>query len=206
MTQEAHLTCHLCGQEHRPVHLEPGEKALCTRCDAVLAKGAGLGPDTALVFSLTGLALAVPAVLLPFMSAGKLGDERTSLLFTSVSSLWNGGMRALAVLVFLCGGLLPLVLLTILAALHAPARLGWSTASSRILFRIAHVLEHWAIPEVQVLAILVALIKLGSLVDVTIGVGFWFYAAMALSLLIAQHSFNFDAPLAGTGESRPASP
>jgi paraquat-inducible protein A len=206
MTQEAHLICHLCGQEHRPIHLESGEKALCVRCDAVLAKGPGLGPDTALVFSLTGLVLAVPAVLLPFISAGKLGDERTSLLFTSVSSLWNGGMRTLAVLVFLCGGLLPLVLLVTLATLHAPARLGWSTASSRILFRVAHVLEHWAIPEVQVLAVLVALMKLGSLVDVTIGVGFWFYAAMALSLLIAQHSFNFDAPLAATGESRPATP
>jgi paraquat-inducible protein A len=158
-----------------------------------MAQGARLGPDSALVFSLTGLVLAVPAALLPFVSAGKLGAERISLLFTGVESLWDGGMRLLAVLVFLCGGLLPLALLATLAVLHAPARLGWPTAGFRFLYRAARLLEHWAIPEVQVLAVLVALIKLGSVVNVTIGPGFWFYCAMALSLLMAQNSFAFDA-------------
>jgi paraquat-inducible protein A len=178
------------------------------RCDAVLAKGTRLGPDTALVFSITGLILALPATLLPFISAGKLGDQRISLLFTGVGSLWDGGMRALAVLVFLCGGLLPLALLATLAVLHAPSRLGWLKADFRLLFRVAHVFEHWAIPEVQVLAVLVALMKLGSVVNVSIGSGFWCYCAMALSLLIAQHSFDFDstAPLPSSGTEATAPP
>jgi paraquat-inducible protein A len=208
MGPNSRLTCHLCGQEHRPIHLEPGEKALCVRCDTVLAHGSRLGSDTALVFSLTGLAFALPAALLPFMSAGKLGDERTSLLFTGVGSLWDGGMRVLAVLVFLCGGLLPLALLATLAVLHAPSRLGWQKTDFPLLFRAARVLEHWAIPEVQVLAVLVALMKLGSFVTVTIGPGFWCYCAMALSLLIAQDSFEFDsiALLPSTGGSDAAAP
>jgi paraquat-inducible protein A len=193
MDSTARLACHLCGQEHRPIHLEPGEKALCVRCDAVLAQGARLGPDTALVFSVTGLLFAVPAALLPFVSAGKLGDERISLLFTGVRSLWDGGMCPLAILVFLCGGLLPFALLATLAILHTSSRLRWHHDDLRFLFRAARVLQHWAIPEVQVLAILVALMKLGSVVEVTIGPGFWCYCAMALSLLIAQHSFNFDS-------------
>lgn len=189
-----HLACHLCGQEHRPIRLAPGDKALCVRCDAVLAQGTRLGPDTALVFSITGLIFALPAALLPFVSAGKLGDERISLLFTGVGSLWNGGMRSMAILVFLCGGLLPLSLLAILTVLHAPShRPGRQKANFHLLFRAARILEHWAIPEVQVLAVLVALAKLGSLVDVTIGPGFWCYCAMALSLLIALHSFDFDS-------------
>jgi paraquat-inducible protein A len=162
------------------------------RCEAVLAQGTRLGPDTALVFSITGLVFALPAALLPFVSAGKLGDERISLLFTGVWSLWDGGMCPLAILVFLCGGLLPFALLATLAVLHASSRLSWQ-GDFRPLFRVARVLQHWAIPEVQVLAVLVALMKLGSLVEVTIGPGFWCYCAMALSLLIAQHSFDFDS-------------
>ena len=193
MDSTARLTCHLCGQEHRPLHLEPGEKALCVRCAAVLAQGARLGPDTALVFSITGLLFAVPAALLPFVSAGKLGDERISLLFTGVWSLWDRGMGPLAMLVFLCGGLVPFAHLATLAILHASSRLNWHHDDLRFLFRVARVLQHWAIPEVQVLAILVALMKLGSVVEVTIGPGFWCYCAMALSLLIAQHSFDFDS-------------
>ena len=43
------------------------------------------------------------------------------------------------------------------------------------------------------MAVLVVLMKLGSVVEVTIGLGFWCYCAMALSLLIAQHSFDFDS-------------
>ncbi|MGD1030798.1 MAG: paraquat-inducible protein A [Opitutaceae bacterium] len=201
-------TCHLCGQEHRRIRLEPGEKALCTRCGAVLEKGARLGPDTALAFSVTGLILSVPAVLLPFVSARTLGDERMSLLFTGVGSLWGGGMRALAVLVILCGWLLPLTLLAAFAILRAPPRLGWQNADFHLLFRAARVLERWAIPEVQVLAVLVALMKLGDALDITIGPGFWCYCGMALSLLIARHSFDFDstAPPYHAGKRDSAAP
>jgi paraquat-inducible protein A len=193
MSSNACLTCRFCGQEHGPVQLARGEKALCVRCDTVLAKGARLGPDTALVFSLTGLSLAVPAALLPFVSAGKLGDERISFLFTGAGSLWDDGMRSLSVVILLCGGLLPLMLLTLLAVLHAPTRLTWPKADFLLYFRVARVLEHWAIPEVQVLAVLVALVRLGGAVDIKIGPGFWCYCAMALSLLVAQHSFDFES-------------
>ena len=203
------LTCRLCGQEHRPARLEPGEKALCVRCDSVLAQGPRLGPEVALVFALTGLAFAVPAAMLPFIRAGKLGDERISLLFTGVGALWAGGMRAMAALVLLCGGLLPLALLATLAALHMPARLGCGRFDWTPACRAAHFLGRWAIPEVQVLAVLVALAKLGSVVDVSIGPGFWCYCAMALSLLIAQNSFDFDPttqPRAGIGAKRATAP
>jgi paraquat-inducible protein A len=186
MTPDARLTCHLCGQEHRPVRLEPGDKAHCTRCASVLLRGVRTGPDTTLVFSITGLVLALPAALLPFVSANFSGNERISFLFTGVGSLWDGGMRSLAFLVFLCGGLLPLALLATLAGLHVRSRFG------RFLLPVAQALGHWAIPEVQVLAVLVAIMKLGSVVELTIGPGFWCYCAMALALLIANHSFEFN--------------
>lgn len=193
MDSQAHSVCHLCGQDHELARLEPGEKALCVRCEAVSAKGTRLGPDTALVFSITGLVFALPAALLPFVSVGGLGDERISLLFTGVWNLWDCGMCPLAVLVFILGGLLPFVLLATLAVLHMSSRLGWQNNDLRFLFHVARVLQRWAIPELQVLAILVALMKLGSVAEVTIGPGFWCCCAMALSLLVAQHSFDFDS-------------
>lgn len=199
MGQNPSLTCRLCGNVHRAVSLEPGERALCARCDAVLARGSRLGPDAALVFSVTGLVLAVPASLLTFVKAGKLGAERLCTLFTGVGTLWDEGMRSLALLVLLCGALVPFALLAALAAVHAPARLGWPRAGPEPLSRIAQGLGHWAIPEVQVLAVLVALMKLGSVVNVTVGPGFWCYCAMALSLLVAQRAFEFDPAGAPAG-------
>ncbi len=167
----------------------------------MLERGARSGPDKALALSITGLALSVPATLLPFVSAGVLGGQRTSLLFTGVGSLWNGGMRPMAVLVFVCGWLLPLALLASFAILRAPSGPGLEKPALLRLSRVAGALERWAIPEVQVLAVLVALMKLGDSVDLTIGPGFWCYCGMALSLLVARHSFEFDStvPLQNAG-------
>jgi paraquat-inducible protein A len=191
------LTCRLCGHEHRPVPLAPGEQALCVRCDTVLAQGSRLGPDAALAFTITGLMLALPAALLPFITAGKLGNARVGLLFTAVNGFRDNGMHLLAIWVLLCGTLVPIAMLIALAGLLLPARLGWPPVRADLLSRAAHALGYWAMPEVQVLAVLVALMKLGKLVHVAIGPGFWCYGAMSVALLLAWRSFEFQSAVRG---------
>jgi paraquat-inducible protein A len=193
MDRETQLTCHLCGQNHSPVRLLPGQKAQCTRCDTVLARGKHYGRDGALAFAVSGLILGVPACLLPFISAGKFGDERVSLLFTGVGALWDNGMRAIAMLVLLCGGLMPMGLLMAMAVILAPERFKRFAGDTDGFLTMAGLFERWAIPEVQVLAVLVALLKLGSVVNVALGPGFWCYCGMALALLCATRSFDFEA-------------
>ncbi len=202
----AHLTCPLCGQEHQPIPLEPGARALCLRCDTVLAHGSRLGPDAALGFTLTGLCLAVPALFLPFITAGKFGQEQGGLLLTGVHGLWDNGMPLLGLWVLLCGTLVPISLLAILAGGLLRARLGWSQRPSDFLSRAARAMSYWAIPEVQLLAVLVALMKLGSVVKVTIGAGFWCYAGMSVALLLAWRSFLLrpSGSPARTAEPEPA--
>ena len=184
-----HLTCPLCGQDHQLIALAPGERALCRRCDTVLTQRSRVGPDAALVFTLTGLLLAAPAFFFPFITAGKFGQQRGGVLFTGVEGLWDNGMPFLAIWVLLCGAVVPIVLLGILAAGLLRSRLGWSNGPSELLSQAAHALSYWAIPEVHVLAVLVSLIKLGSVVNVTIGVGFWCYIGMSISLLLAWRNF-----------------
>jgi paraquat-inducible protein A len=193
MSGDGRFTCRLCGHEHRSIALAPGEQAHCVRCDSVIATGSRLGPQGVLVFAITGLIMAVPAAVLPFVSAGKLGNVRVCLLFTDFGALWDGGMRALAVLVLLCGGIIPVAFLSSLVALHAPRRVPGFPEDPAELSRWAQALKHWAIPEVLVLAVLVALTKLGSVVDVTIGPGFWCYCAMTLSLIVAQQAFDLKS-------------
>lgn len=209
MASNNRLTCYLCGHEHLSVRLAPGQKAVCVRCDAVLAKGSRFGPDTALAFSLAGLALSLPATFLPFISAGKLGDLRISHLLTGVGGLWDHGMPGTGTVVLICGCLLPVALLASLAVLHAHASPGLrERADFAGLYRTARALEHWAIPEVQVLAVLVALTKLGRVVDISIGPGFWCYCGVAASLLVAESSFDFDTtspfPVAARKEAEAA--
>ena len=188
----AAFKCRVCGFEHQPVSLRRGERALCVRCATVLTSSRRIGAKGGLALAVTALILAVPAMSLPFVTAGKLGNERVSVLFTGVDGLWENGMRLLAVWVFLCSWFVPMALLAILVAVLWPRRRGGRSEQTAWLARLALALEHWAMPEVQVLAVLVALMKLGSLVDVTIGPGFWFYCAMSLALLLAWRSVDLE--------------
>jgi paraquat-inducible protein A len=133
------------------------------------------------------------------VTVSKLGSERMSLLFTGVSVLWGDGMHLLAVWVLLCGGVAPIFLLISVACLLVPQRLGWKPVETQRLLWAARAVAHWAIPEVQVLAVLVALAKLGHVVHVRLGPGFWCYAALSVMTLLAWRGFEMDSLL----EARP---
>lgn len=186
------LTCRLCGTEHQAIALEPGQRAMCACCGTILAKRGLFGPHAPLACALTGAILAVPALTLPFITVAKFGNTRVNVLYSGAVALWEDGMRLLAVWVFICGTLAPVLLFALLATSIA-ARHDVTPGAQRHMLRAAHALEHWAMPDVLVLAVLVALIKLGTLVNVFVGPGFWCYAGMSVVLLLAWRSFELEA-------------
>jgi uncharacterized paraquat-inducible protein A len=64
----------------------------------------------------------------------------------------------------------------------------WNVA----LRRWAHAIEYWAMPEVQVLGVMVAFFKLGDLVNLTVGPGLWCYGATSLLTLMAWRRFHLQ--------------
>jgi paraquat-inducible protein A len=175
----------------------------------VLARRGWLGDDAALAFTLTGFVLAIPALMLPLVSVDKLRSERVGFLFSGAEALWRDGMPMLSIWVLLCGALAPLFLLSTLLVLLLPARFNSPNPLERPLRRAARALEHWSMPEVYVLAILVALTKLGTLVNVHVETGFWCYAAMTVMSFAAWRSFELEPPArphAHPAAAREASP
>lgn len=183
------LVCRYCGQVHRHVPLRARQRALCLRCHSLLAVGSARTGST-MAWALTGLALLPPALMLPFASINKVGHERVQHLFGGVHALWQHGLSVLSSWVLICGVVAPALLLITIAALSARGLLdGPTTRGAR---KLAAAMEHWAMPEVQVLAILIAMTKLGTLVHVQLGAGFWCYGAMALALLVSWRKFDLQ--------------
>lgn len=177
------FTCRLCGHDHDAVSLARGERAQCVRCNAVLARASLFGPQAAPALAVTGLLFAVPALLLPFMTVDKFGNVRTGSFVSGLAGLRDYDMPLLSLWVLICGGLTPLLLLAALAISK------WDLLRAR---RIGHALAHWAMPEVYVLGVLVALTRLGSLVEVEINAGFWCYTGMSVALLLAWRAFRLQ--------------
>ncbi|HEY8994474.1 MAG TPA: paraquat-inducible protein A [Lacunisphaera sp.] len=187
------LACPWCGQLHARVALRPGDHCQCVRCGAQLATGRASNWHATLAWALTALILWVPANFLPIVAVSQLGNARESLLFTGVLGLWHQGLPWVAVLVALCGIVAPLLLLLTLTALLTPIVLGHPVTRLRFLVRWLHALELWSIPEVYLLSVLVAFIKLGDVVHVTPTAGLWCHAGMSLALFIAWRRFDLDA-------------
>jgi paraquat-inducible protein A len=147
--------------------------------------------QSALAFCLTGLILAAPSFLLPFVTLNKFGNTHVCFLMNTAGGLWHNGMAVLGGWVLFCGMLAPLVLLFILAATFANG-LGASVKANKGLVRVATMLAHWAMPDVLALGVLVSVFKVRDLVNVRLGPGFWCYLATALMLLLALRSFKVE--------------
>ena len=205
MDPHAHeLQCPLCGQIHRAVSLESGQRAVCTRCGSTLAERGYLGFGSGPMFAVTGLILATAAFFLPFVRLGKFGDERTARLTAGFEGFWLHGFAPLGLWVFFCGVIAPFGLLVLLLAIRGtdrPERLrNWNAELRRLAERV----QYWAMPEVQVLGVLVAFFKLGNLVKMTVGPGFLCYAAASLCTILAWRRFDLQNPREAAAPSRPA--
>ncbi|HWA25708.1 MAG TPA: paraquat-inducible protein A [Lacunisphaera sp.] len=187
------LACPLCGQLHERIRLRPAEIGKCVRCDASLARGGSASWNATLAWVVTGLILWVPANLLPIVTLSQLGNTRESLLITGARSLARAGMPAVGALVAACGIAAPLLLLLALIAVILPIAAGWRVARLGFLVRWLHVFELWSIPEVYLLAALLAFIKLGDVVHAEPAAGLWCHAAMSVALLVAWRRFDPDA-------------
>jgi paraquat-inducible protein A len=141
----------------------------------------------------TGLILWLPANLLPIAELSRFGNTHEARLVTGALSLWNHGQPWVAVLVALCGIAAPLGLLLSFTFLLVPITLGRPSAGLRFLVRWLRALELWSIPEVYLLAVLVAFIKLGALASAMPSAGLWCYAGMSAALLVAWRRFDIDA-------------
>lgn len=104
--------------------------------------------------------------------------------------MWQHGQEITAVLVAICTVVAPsiyigLILTVLIAIRHSPVP-SWTGE----LLRLSEASKRWAMVEVMMLGILVALVKIADLATVIPGIGM--FAVFALIILIAAMTANFD--------------
>lgn len=182
--------CPQCDLLLRRIDPELGEKAQCPRCAYLLYYPRKHSVERTLALSMAGLILFFPANFLPLMGIKLLGNSHDGSLISGVMGLFNEGLWAVAVLVFVSSILFPLtnVLLSLLISAHL-----YLNKPNRFLARWMRWLQHldeWAMLEVYALGIIVASVKLASTADLKMGFGL--YAFVALLLITAMLASSLD--------------
>ncbi|MCB9897175.1 MAG: paraquat-inducible protein A [Planctomycetes bacterium] len=193
--------CPCCGLVQRTPPVRPRQRLRCVRCATRLADPAGrrrASGRTALL-ALSALILYPVAILLPIMRVETFGT-------VSEASIWSGGLALLAdgqyvvgVVVLLCSVVLPLLKLSALLVLAA----GGAGMAHRARASTWHVVEwtgRWGMLDVLLVAILVALLKLGHSLQLQAGPGALAFTACVVLNLLASGSFDphalWDEPAA----------
>jgi paraquat-inducible protein A len=183
-------TCNICELVQRVKKLAPGQTARCARCGSVLRQNRSDSRARTAALALAALCLYVPANIYPLLRMQYLGRFSENTVWDGVVKLFQDGLWFVAAVVFLASILVPLLKLIGLFLLVLNIRSKFWRRPRTWIYRIICAIGPWAMLDVFLLAILVALVKLGGLATVTPGPGILAFASVVVLTLLASSSFD----------------
>ncbi len=185
------MACQECDLLQRIPPLPVGGRARCARCGFGLAARPTDPLELPLALTLTALIVFIVANAMPLMDLEAVGRYASTTILGGARQMWLDGERLTAIIVTFCAVIAPafylLLMLTVLLAARRPPLPHWSGE----LLRWGLHMQPWAMYDVMLLGILVALIKIAELATVEPGVGM--YAMGLLAVLLPAISVTFDA-------------
>ncbi len=170
--------------------LPPGGTARCTRCGHTLAVDKPGSLERTLSLTLAAAIVFLIANVTPLMGLSAVGRQASTTILGGAQEMWLQGNEITAVLVAFCTVIAPAIhigfMLTILLTVRRHPAPSWVG----MLLRWVELQYPWAMIEVMMLGILVALIKIAELATVIPGVGM--FAVGALMALFAAMKVSFD--------------
>ena len=139
--------------------------------------------------ALAALALYPPAMMLPMLRLERLGQVSEAGLLEGVSALWRSGHWLIGAVILLFSVVLPPLKLIALWLL-SQGRLITRHEHKAGLYRAVELVGRWGMLDVLLVAVLVAFVKLGDLVNIQPGRGLTAFAVMVLLSLLASLAFN----------------
>jgi|SRR3990167_360591 len=174
--------CHECDMLLRKPQLAAGDRAECPRCGFVLYSHNHQVIRRSLALVLAALLLYIPANFLPIMQINVLGQSSEDTIWSGVLSLYDAGglLKSIALVVFLCSMVIPLIKLLIQLLVLLSIRLNVGRSYGLLLYRMYHHLREWGMLEVYLMGILVSIVKLIDIASPTLDFGLACFVALLL--------------------------
>ena len=179
--------CETCGFVSRLDSLTSGD-AKCPRCGSSVRRYRPAARTQCVAFAVAALLLYVPANIYPMLTMETIGRRTENTVWGGVVSLYRDGMWFVASIVFLASIVVPVVKLLGLFFLAAAGQ-RCPRQSSR-LYKVIRWLGPWAMLDVFLLAVAVALVKFGTFGTIIPGPGITAFAAVVVLTLLASCTFD----------------
>jgi len=177
--------CHSCGR------VEAVETRHCPVCEAPLHLRKPASLERTIALTIGAVLLYFPANLLPvlFIKSSVKGDSQNTIL-SGVVQFWNDGDYPVALIIFTASVLIPILKVLAIIALCLAVRSGSSPQAMTRLYRLTEYVGRWSMVDVFVVAILVAMVQLGSVLQIDPGPGALAFAGVVILTMLAARSFD----------------
>ncbi|GAA0424093.1 paraquat-inducible protein A [Cocleimonas flava] len=184
------IACHDCDLLQKVPQLRVGQTANCLRCNAFLFKNQKNSVDRSLAFAITGLILYIISNMFPLLSLRALGTTQDETLISTSISLFKADMPLLSIVVLFTTVIFPAT--TLLGTIFILIQVKRDTFNDYTapLFRFLRSTDTWGMLEIFMLALLVAMVKLGDVAEVIFGTSLYAFCLLILSLTMLSHSLN----------------
>lgn len=183
------VNCTICGR------VNPAGKPLCLRCGAALASRDTQSLQKVWAWWIAGVIAFVPANVYPMLKTSTLGSNSESTLLGGILELIHHGSVGIAAIVFFASIVIPaskfLAVAYLALGVGRPSRI--SAHRRHQIYEVVEFVGRWSMIDVFVVAILTALVQLGSAASIHPGIAAVSFAlSVAFTMLSAQ---SFDARL-----------
>ncbi|UJJ32521.1 paraquat-inducible protein A [Halopseudomonas maritima] len=164
----------------------------CPRCHARVHSRTPNSLQRTVALIVVACILYLPANLLPITNTVYLGSYAPSTIIGGVITLWQMGSYPIALVILIASVLVPvgkLVVLSYLCWAASRPQLANPRQCAR-LYRLTEFIGRWSMIDVFVVAILVALIKLGNIISFYPGFAALSFAAVVIITMIAAEQFD----------------
>jgi paraquat-inducible protein A len=182
--------CPTCGLVQDVPDTSPGCVARCPRCEAIVVHGSrtSRGNSPALAAALAALFLYPVAILMPVLRLERFGRESDASIWSGSIGLLRDGEIFVGGVVLLCSVVVPLVKLLGLVTLCTSAR--FSQRHRAHFYRGVEIAGRWGMLDVLLIAVVVAWVKIGDLVEVSAGPAALAFTLCVLLSLVASAYFD----------------
>lgn len=184
------IACHECDLLHRVHPLRYGERARCSRCGAALYAKKRDSFEHTITLALTSLIFFTVANAFPFMTFELHGRVQESLLSTGVWEFFERGMWELGLLVLAASILFPCLKILGMLYVLVPLELNRRPWKAALVFRMVEHFKTWAMMDVYLLGVIVAVVKLADLAILVPGVAIYSFVGLIIALAAADSALD----------------
>ncbi len=161
----------------------------CPRCNGLIY-APGEKFSYIIVMALASLIAYVPTLFLSVLTLEMAGQIQSCTLIDIISAFYNDGNIIIGGLIFFTGVLAPIAMLGLLLIILVPLHYGKKLNSITYFYHLYMTLRHWAMAEVYMISILVAVIKLKNVGYLSIDIGFFTLVFFLICFYITIIWFN----------------